>query len=63
MKIDESSQYFQRKSSYLLKDLKNFNDSMKFSGNLWLMKVTKKQNFTLSLEEIFGKTTGESVFY
>ena len=36
--------------------------SMKFSEKMWLMivlKVTQNQGLTLSLEDVFGKTTDE----
>ena len=45
----------EKNPSYFLNDLKNFN------GKIWIMimlKITKKQGFTLSLESrLFGKTT------
>ena len=52
-KINENSQYWPRKPSYILKDFRNL---MKISGKMWLLiisKVSKKQGFTLSLEDTF----------
>ena len=45
-------------------DEENLQTSMEFSGKMWLMiilKVTKNQNFTVSLEDTFlEKLWGES---
>ena len=54
MKVDKNSQYWQRKLSYLLCDLRNFNENFrKDVTNDNIKSHTKKQRFFLSLEDTF----------
>ena len=53
MKIDENSQYWQRKSSYLLNDLRNFNGIFRKGVTYDSIKNQQKGGFTFSLEVTF----------
>ena len=53
MKIDENIQYWQRKSSYLLNDLRNFNGIFRKDVTYDSIKNHKKGGFTSSLGGIF----------
>ena len=52
-KIDEISWYWRGKSSYILNDLRNFNGILKRMWLIIILKFTKIQGFTLSLEHTF----------
>ena len=63
MKIDENSEYWQRSSSYLLNDLKNFNKIFRKDATYDNIKSRKQQDFTLSLEDtLFEKSQGGGQF-
>ena len=59
LKIDESSQYWQRNSSYNLNDLSNFNDIFRKDVTYDNIKSHEKPGFhPLFRRHIFRKTTG-----
>ena len=62
MKIDENSEYRQRNSSYLLNDLRNFNEICRKDVPYDNIKSHKKPGFPPVFRRyIFRKTTGEGV--
>ena len=62
MKIDENSWYCQLKSSYLLNNLRNFNEVFRKGVTYDNIKSYKKPEFhPLFIRYIFGKTTREGL--
>ena len=59
IKIDENSQYCQRKSPYLLNDLWNFNDIFRNDVAYDNIKSHKNQEFTISSADTFLKKPQE----
>ena len=55
MKIDENSKYRQKKSSYLLKGLRNFNEVFKKDLTYDDIESNKRQGFTLTLGDTFSE--------
>ena len=56
MEIDENSSYLRRKFSYILNDLRNFKEIFRKDvtyDDIKSLKATKKQSFTLFLEDTF----------
>ena len=56
MEIDENSSYLPRKFSYILNDLRNYKEIFRKDvtyDDIKRLKATKKQSFTLFLEDTF----------